>query len=110
MQTICSALRLLGLTHKFKVKKNDARDTEGTAVWMSVDTSTYYIRNQSTLSHLLFTQVHIPGIIEFVCVEVFIRLMAVVLGLMILVFFFYIQSINLDANKFKFHLFLHCSC
>ena len=74
--------------HPFNTQTED-RDTEGTAIRMSVDTSTVYIRNQSTLSHLLYTQAHTSSIMEFLCMEAFIRLMAVKLDLMILVYFFY---------------------
>lgn len=76
------------------------RYTKGTAMRMSVDTSTIYIRSQSTLSHPLYTHTnrHTHGVLWGVCLPAFISLMAVELDLMILIFF-YMQPINLGAHS-----------
>ena len=74
---------------------------------MTVDTSTVHIRSQSTLSHPLYTYTHTlahtRGIMKSMCLPAFISMMAAELDLMILIFF-YMQTINLAAHTFRFHL------
>lgn len=97
-------------THKVRLP---GRDTKGTAIPMSVDTSAIYIRSQSTLSHPLYTHTrihtHIGTHPSFMKSELVFASFHQVDGRRVGlndpdIFFLYAHDKSLRGHTFKFHL------